>query len=103
MLQQQFEEITAWQKETFPQATADSKIAHLQEEVDELAVDVHIQAPDRRLEYADCFLLLYGSAAADGMSYDDIIAAIQEKFEINKKRTWGKPNENGVVNHLKDV
>jgi predicted HAD superfamily Cof-like phosphohydrolase len=51
---------------------------------------------------ADCFFLLFGSAAADGMSYQDICNAIQEKFEINKRRRWGKPDENGIVKHIKD-
>lgn len=102
MLQQQFNEITKWQKETFGQATPLSKIAHLAEELSELVADLKSNNPGRRLEFADCFFLLFGAAAADGMSYEDICNAIQEKFEINKKRKWGKPNEQGVVNHIKD-
>lgn len=97
-----FNAIHAWQKETFGQATPLSKLAHLQEEVEELIADLKSNNPKRRLEYADCFLLLFGSAAADGMSYQDITDCINEKFEINKTRKWGKPNSNGVVNHIKD-
>ena len=73
----------------------------MQEETKELIEDLKNNNPDKRLEYADCFFLLFGSAYSDGMSYEDICNAIQEKFEINKKREWGKPNINGVVNHLK--
>lgn len=102
MTEQLFNEITSWQKETFGSATAYSKICHLEEEVKELKDDLVIQSPNRRLEFADCFLLLFGSAAADGMSYQDIQDAIQEKFEINKKRKWGKPDQNGVINHIKE-
>jgi hypothetical protein len=102
MNEQQFNEITAWQKQTFGQATPISKIGHLAEELQELVADLKNNNPDRRLEYADCFFLLFGSAAADGMSYQDICNAIQEKFEINKRRRWGKPDENGIVKHIKD-
>lgn len=101
MTENQFNEITEWQKVTFPKATSGSKIHHLKQEVKELQVDVDEQEPLRRLEFADCLLLLFGAAAADGMTYEDICNAIQEKFEINKKRTWGKPDANGVVNHIK--
>lgn len=101
MNEQQFKEITEWQKQTFPKASALSKIAHLKEEIDELSIDVGIDAVDKILEFADCFLLLFGAAASDGMTYQDICQAIQEKFEINKGRKWGNPDENGVVKHQK--
>ena len=100
MTEQQFNEISAWQRETFGQATPLSKIAHLAEELQELVSDLKSNNPARRLEFADCFFLLFGSAAADGMTYQDICQAIQEKFEINKARKWGKPDENGVVQHV---
>ncbi len=100
MNKQQFEDIVKWQNETFPNANALSKALHLQDEVNELCADLRIENPLKRLEYADCFLLLFGSAAADGMTYEDIISCINEKFEINKKRTWGKPDENGIVKHV---
>lgn len=101
MNQNQFNEITKWQKETFGQATSLSKILHLKEEITELTLDVFDKKPERRLEFADCFFLLFGAAAADGMTYEDIEACIDEKFEINKARKWGKPDANGVVNHVK--
>lgn len=69
MTEQQFLEITLWQKETFPKANAMSKLAHLAEELQELYSDLSTNADGRRLEFADCFLLLFGCAAADGMSY----------------------------------
>jgi len=45
--------------------------------------------------------LLFGTAASDGMSYEDICEAIESKMQINFKRKWGKPDKNGVVNHIK--
>ena len=101
MNQEQFEDITVWQNETFGQSNPLSKMAHLSEELHELVDDLITQNPDRRLEFADCFLLLFGAAASDGMSYQDIVNAIDEKMEINRNRKWGQPGENGVVNHIK--
>lgn len=100
MNKKQFEEITQWQAEKFPNATPLSKMAHLTEEVQELVHDLKTNHPARHLEFADCFFLLFGAAAADGMSYEDICKAIDEKFSINKNRKWGKPDADGVVKHV---
>ena len=102
MTKTQFENVTTWQRATFPKANALSKIHHLEQEVQELEMDLVSNNEERHLEFADCFLLLFGAASADGMSYQDICDAIDEKMEINKKRKWGKPDINGVVNHLTD-
>lgn len=101
MTEQQFNEITKWQNETFGEATAYSKVMHLKEEIEELAVDVAIDGYEKQLEFADCFILLFGAAASDGMSYEDICKAINKKMAINRARKWGKPDENGVVKHIK--
>lgn len=102
MNKRQFEEITKWQNKTFGQAVALSKIAHLAEELQELVNDLKSGNKDKRLEFADCFILLFGAAASDGMSYEKILEAIEEKMLINYQRKWGPPNENGVVNHIRD-
>lgn len=100
MTEQLFNEATRWQEETFPRATALSKAHHLKKEVKELIVSIETSDPNRRLEYADCFLLIFGSAKANGMSYEDICNAIKEKLEICKNRKWGEPDENGVQEHI---
>ena len=105
MTNEQFEKVAKWQKKTFPEATALSKACHLSEEVEELMTEIALYngpSKTKRLEYADCFLLLFGSAHSDGMSYEDICNCIEEKFEIVKKREWGTPDKNGVVHHLKN-
>lgn len=102
MNEKQFNEITQWQNETFKQATALSKIAHLAEELHELTSDLQTNNPDKRLEFADCFILLFGAAKSAGMGYIDILAAIDEKMAINYQRKWGKPNADGVVNHINE-
>ena len=101
MTEEQFKSITNWQNETFGKATPLSKLAHLSEEIIELEYDLDHKAPDKRLEFADCFILLFGAAASDGMSYQDISDAIDEKMVINMGREWGTPKENGVVNHIR--
>lgn len=102
MREEQYLDINEWQKETFGQATSLSKLTHLTDEIEELKSDLKTNNPHKRLEFADCFILLFGAAASDGMTYEDICDAIEEKMGINKKRTWGTPNEDGVVFHVKD-
>lgn len=101
MTKEQFISITEWQNKTFGQATPLSKIAHLAEELEELVTDLKENNSGKTLEFADCFILLFGAAASDGMSYENICNAIDEKMSINYQRKWGKPQENGVVNHIK--
>jgi len=101
MTKEQFIKITNWQKETFGQSTSLSKLAHLKQELKELKSDVKNNAKGKRHEFADCLFLLFGAAHAEGMTYEDICDSLDEKLEINKNRVWGKPDENGVVNHIK--
>ena len=54
------------------------------------------------LEFADCFILLLDAARKEGFSAKDILTAIVEKMEINKARKWGKPDVNGVMEHIRD-
>lgn len=100
MTKEMFEEITAWQRKTFQEATALTSVAHLFEEVKELSEDLINGNSKVVYEYADCFLLLFGSAALHGMCYEDIIDAINEKMEINKKRQWDEVNKDGYVKHV---
>ncbi len=100
MRKEQFETITKWQRDTFKISNPVTKISHLKEELDELLYDLEFDPKEKRLEYADCIILLMGSAESDGMTYEDICDAIDEKMEINYKRKWGTPKENGVVNHI---
>lgn len=110
MTKELFKEIHEWQTKTFPAATSLSKTKHLEQEVVELRCALlgaigqvePEKIKDVKLEFADCFLLLFGAAASFGMSYEDIIAAVEEKFSINKTRKWGKPDANGVVKHVPD-
>ena len=71
-------------------------IAHLLKELIELAQD-----PFNIMEFADCFMLLMDSARMAGFDMAELCLAINEKLKINKKRKWGKPDKNGVVEHIR--
>jgi NTP pyrophosphatase (non-canonical NTP hydrolase) len=101
MTEEMFLDITRWNRATFPTSLVAHKLNHLKQEVDELIFDVKNNLPSKRKEFADCFILLFCAAETAGMSYDDICDAILEKMNINKQREWGKPDENGVINHIK--
>lgn len=100
MTEQLFNEIAAWQQDTFPGGTPDSTLHHLLDEIRELRYALRLDPSSSHEELADCMFLLFGCADRMGMSYQDIQEAIQTKFSINKARKLGKPNEKGVVNHV---
>lgn len=81
--------------------TALQKVKLLEKEVEELAKALQSGDDEAiRVAFAECFLLLFGAAYSDIMSFDDVCYAIDEKMKINYNRQWGKPDANGVVNHI---
>lgn len=85
-------DIGEWSDKTFPNSTTQTIIAHLKREVAEL------EASGAGSELADCFLLLLHYAHKRKLhSYQEIL----DKHEVNKKRKWGKPDAEGVVEHLR--
>jgi ParB-like chromosome segregation protein Spo0J len=84
--------VEQWGQKTFPDATPDSVASHLMEEAREL--DAHPGAMD---EAADCLLLLIQLADRQGES---LLEAARRKMQVNLERTWGEPEENGVVHHV---
>ena len=104
-LQNLMDEISEWSNATFGEGQRNPAIAyHLKKEVDEL-IDIFENHPSdeyQRLwfEYADCMMLLLDSASHVGFSAEGLLSAVKEKLEINKNRKWGKPDKNGVVEHI---
>lgn len=100
-----FSSIIEWQEETFPKSTAISKLKHAKEEIDELIEELSKEQIDIDAlwkEYADVLLLVFGSAYKAGYTNIKTIANIMDKkLTINKKRVWNKPDENGIVRHIK--
>lgn len=94
-----FARIAAWQRETFPQGTAQSCMAHLARECEELAHALGNGLSDEAAEEsADCLLLLVGIADRAGF---DLLQSAEHKLAKNKGRTWGKPDAQGVVEHVR--
>lgn len=89
------QEVRAWQRVTFPRATPHSVATHLLKEAREL----HREPGDAE-EIADLFMLVVGAAGASGV---DLAAAVRRKLEENKGRTWGEPDADGVVEHVRDI
>lgn len=89
------EEVRRWQHATFPRATPASAARHLLKEARELDA-----APTDAEEIADVLLLIIGVADAAGV---DLAAAARAKLEINKTRSWGVPDADGVVEHIDEI
>ena len=87
-----YKEVVDWGNKTFPDATTSSILAHLAKEALELIED---QTPE---EAADVCMLLMHYADKAGF---DLFEAVRNKFEINKTRKWGEPDENGVIEHIR--
>lgn len=96
----QYQLITEWQDSVFTKATPLSCAYHLEEEARELREKLENGILDKS-EIADCFFMLFGVCNKSGMDYEDITNAINIKFDINRGREWGQPNEKGYVKHKK--
>jgi len=103
MTEKQFKEITQWQNKTFPTATALSSATHLKDEIAELMEAIKLgNRFEINHEIADCFILLFNIADKCSLSHMSLKAIIDEKMAINYARTWNKPDERGVVKHVKE-
>lgn len=71
-------------------------LMHLKKEIDEVLAN-----PGDITEYVDCIFLIEDAAYRAGFSYYELMEALFEKLEINKKRKWGPRSEDGVVEHVK--
>lgn len=103
MTPSQYIKITTWQRETFPKATALSDLRHLRKEVNELidAIEMEAHDSDIQSEFADCFILLFGSAKKIGFDFIRITEVIEGKFNEVKTREWGEPDNEGITEHIK--
>jgi len=86
-------ETVAWGCETFPNADPASCAAHLLREAVELCDD-----PTSAEEMADVVMLLAHTAHHAGV---DLAAAVRAKLKVNRARTWGEPDSDGVIEHLR--
>jgi hypothetical protein len=97
-IQQLQNEIASWSDSAFgADRPPEIPLHHLAKEIQEL-----IAKPDDSMEYADCLILLLDAYRMSGGNADSLVETCYEKMEINRKRKWGTPDENGVVEHIRD-
>lgn len=77
-----FKIITAWQTKTFGVLGSQLYLDKLKEELFE--VEKETDSNLKLLEYADCFIVLFGAVNADGFTMVDLQNSIIEKYKLNK-------------------
>lgn len=100
----------AWSDATFGKNSRNISISfHIQKEAKELTEALvyldrertEKNLADAKEEFADCLILLLDAASHTGLTAENLMEEVIKKFNINKRRTWGKPDANGVVEHIK--
>ncbi len=104
-LQELMNEIQEWTGKMFGEGKSRivPNLKHLQKEIPELieSYEEYGECKHTDLEYADAFILLLQSASRYGLTAERIVEICNKKLEINKMRSWGKPDKDGVVEHIR--
>ena len=87
------QEVYEWAQATFPDRTDASMFLKMYSEIAEL-----IRSDGEPHELADLFILLMDYAVRKNVS---LLAAINEKLEINKRRSW-RFNSDGTMSHIEE-
>lgn len=100
-LKELLKEINEWQDSVFTKATPLSAVKHLEREVEELKYSIahNPTVEEQNEELADCFILLAGVAHLLEL---DLVDAVNKKMEVNRRRVWGEPDSEGVVEHVRE-
>lgn len=97
-------QVIAWQRATFPSEEVGGILpaaTHLLREVREIEAD-----PENAEEWADAYMLTL--SVQDRLKYGALRRGfhlgteIARKLEINKSRSWGEPDVDGVVEHVRN-
>lgn len=97
-------EIRAWQAETFTQPSLSGAVAHLSKEMAEIeaalgGAGTHEGRAHMAEELGDGVFLILQAMTILGA---DPATVLEHKLAKNKARRWGKPDADGVVEHVRD-
>ena len=114
-LQALMNEISRWSDETFDNGNFSRSRSlsishHLQKESIELTkaistcqkIDCYDTRGSVHEELADVFMLLLDTATHFGVNANELLTITHNKLSVNKKRKWGQPDKNGVVEHIRE-
>jgi hypothetical protein len=96
-------EIGRWSDHQFGSSDQDGDRAgiltllRLKMELEEL-----LGTPNALEEWADVLMLYLDAARRRGITVQEVLSATWDKLEVNRKRKWGKPDADGVVEHIKE-
>jgi hypothetical protein len=88
-------DIHAWSLVTFPGQTVRQKLDHCKKELQEI-----VERPEDVEEYADVLIILLTCMAMQRISTEQLMRAVDKKFQINKSRHWEGPDEKGAWRHV---
>jgi len=93
-------EIGIWGSDTFghqadPEGSLVAIVNHMEKELVELRDALSVGSISE--ECADIFILMCSVAHVHGFSLKD---AVRSKMEINRKREWGEPDSDEVIEHV---
>lgn len=96
------EEFTKFTLNTFMDATAESSLVKLINELVELRSEMVSGTPSAVIyEYIDCLMCLFDSMARMGFSTHLIVESFKNKLMVNKGRKWIK-NPDNTYSHVKN-
>ena len=109
-LQNLIYKIGKWSDATFgpPKTRVIPLLKHFIKEAAELLeaaenyVDTGGGHKDLREEFGDCFMMLVDAARICKFSADELMTMTAEKLELNEKRSWGLPDKDGIIEHIKE-
>lgn len=97
-----FDQVIAWQEQTFGEPNPDGIRAHIKKELNEILEATTLE--HKLEELIDCFFMLLqeGRRIKPDITSEDIFSAMQAKLDVNKARIWAKPGPDGAIHHVKD-
>jgi NTP pyrophosphatase (non-canonical NTP hydrolase) len=103
-LQKLMDEIREWSDATFGERQRTIPILHhLIKEVPEAIEACKNPKNDNGVyELADCFMLLLDACNHYDVDAAMLITYTYNKLSVNRKRKWGMPDENGVIEHIQE-